>query len=134
MRYLWTFLIVTCILAPLFYALNYFGFIVTKAGITCFGASCSLPIRWDGKFAGMSGFMRRNFVVFRKYSTLAIEVDTDSGTLHFEVKAPDGSILSPAPGTYGQDASVCIDVSQFRRCSIALRMEHFKGKFCIVLQ
>ena len=134
MRYLWIVLAASCALILLFYALYYFGFAVTQAGIKCFGATLSLPIRWEGTVAGMSGFMRRNFAIFRKYSALSVEIETNSGLLDFEVKAPDGSTLSPASGAYGRDGSFLIDVSQFRRCSVTLRMDHFNGKFRIALQ
>lgn len=134
MRFFWTFLAVACVLIPLFYSLYYFGFAVTQAGIKCFGATYSLPLHWEGRIAGMSGFMRRNFVIFRKYNALAIEIETNSGSLDFEVKAPDGFTLSPASGIYGRDASVLIDVSELKRCSVTLRMSHFNGKFRVALQ
>lgn len=134
MRFFWTFLAVACGLIPLFYSLYYFGFAVTQAGIKCFGATYSLPLHWKGKITEMSGFMRRNFVIFKKYNTLVIEIETYSGSLDFEVKAPDGFILSPASGTYGRNASVLIDVSEFKRCSVTLSMSHFNGIFRVALQ
>lgn len=134
MRFLWTFLAVACVLIPLFYSLYYFGFAVTQAGIKCFGATYSLPLHWEGKIAGMSGFMRRNFVILKKCNSLVIEIETNSGSLDFEVNAPDGFALSPASGTYGRDASVFIDVSELKRCSVTLRMNHFNGMFRVVLQ
>lgn len=126
--------ILAVIFIPLLYLLNYFGFLVTHANIAAFRADFSFPTRWEGKFVDTSGYMQRNFVVFRKYNTLAVEIESTSGTLEFEIKGPDGSILSPASGTYGSDSSALIDVRRFRRCSAALRMEHFCGKFHISLQ
>lgn len=134
MRYLWAFLAAACVLIPLFYALFYFGLAVTQAGIKCFGATCSLPVRWEGRLAGMSGFMRRNFVIFKRYHTLAIEIEAASGSLDFEVNTPDGLTLSPASGACGRNASVLIDVSGFRRCSVTLSMSHFSGAFRVALQ
>lgn len=122
------------ILVPLFYALYYFGILVTRAGASWFRADISLPARWEGKHAGSSGFMRRNFVVFKRYSTLFVEAETASGALNFEVKAPDGSLLSPASGAYGRDVRVLFDVGQFRRCSVTLQMKQFHGHFRITLQ
>lgn len=81
-----------------------------------------------------AGFMRRNFVIFKQFSALAVEIETAFGALEFEVKAPDGTLLSPASIFYGRDASVRIDVSQLRRCTVTLRMDHFSGTFHIALQ
>ena len=55
------------------------------------------------------------------------------GTLS-EVKGPDGSALSPASGSYEQDASLLFDVGRFKCCTVTLRMDHFSGKFRIALQ
>ena len=134
MRYFWTFLIIAWALIPLLYALYYLGFMVTRATASSFRADLSLPTRWDGHTTGTSGFMRRNFAIFKKYSALSVEVEINSGLLNFEVRAPDGSILSPATGSCGRNASVLIDVSRLRRCSVTLRMDHFNGKFRIALQ
>lgn len=127
-------LILAVIFVPLVLILYYLGFGVTQAGVFILHASYSLPTRWEGKIKDTTGFMRRNFVVFKKYSALAVEVETASGTLEFEVKASDGSPLSPVSGRYGRDVSLLIDVSQIRRCSVALRMDHFSGSFRITLQ
>lgn len=127
-------LILLLILIPLIGALHYFGIAVTRVCFGWFTVSFSLPTRWEGKFQGTSGFFRRNFMVFRKYSALTVKIDTYSGTLDFEAKAPDGSMLSPASGVYGRDASILIDVSHLKRCSVALRMDHFSGQFRIALQ
>lgn len=127
-------LIVLAIVLPLIGALYYFGIAVTRFGADWFRADVSLPTRWDGQRDGSIGFLRRNFVIFKKYSVLAIDIETNSGALDFEVKGPDGSILSPASGVYGRDASVLVDVSRFKRCSVTLRMDHFHGKFHISLQ
>lgn len=127
-------LILALILIPLCYALYCFGFFVPRAGFSIFRASCSLPTRWEGKFWDTSGCMHRNFVVFRKYSKLVIAFEATSGTIEFEVKGPDGSSLSPASGAWSRDASVLIDVSRFKRCSVYLRMERFCGNFQIALQ
>lgn len=130
----WNLLVIICILVPVIYALYYFGFLVTRAGASWFRADISLPIRWEGKTAGTTGFQRRNFAVFRGYSVLAVEVETDSGALEFEVKTPDGSILSPASGVYGRDARVLFDVGQYRHCAVMLNMVQFSGHFRITLQ
>lgn len=128
-------LIVAAILVPLCYILYYFGIgFTSSAGFAVFRASYSLPTRWTGKLMDSSGYMRRNFVVFQKYSALSIEVETDSGALDFEVKGPDGSTLSPASGAYGRDSSFVIDLSRVKRCSITLRTDHFCGAFHIALQ
>ena len=126
--------IVLLCLIPLFYVLYYFGILVTRATASWFRADLSLPTRWEGKSAGTTGLMRRNFAVFRKYSALAVEYETSSGSIQVEVKAPDGSVLSPASGVYGQEGSILIDVSQLRRCAVTLRMERFQGSFRIALQ
>ena len=78
--------------------------------------------------------MRRNFVVFKKYRALAVEYETTSGSIQVEVCGLDGSTLSPASGSYGQDGSIRIDVSRLKRCSVTLRMEQFIGSFRIALQ
>lgn len=127
-------LILLLILIPLMGVLYYFGIAVTRVCFDWFTASFSLPTRWEGKFEGTSGFFRRNFVVFPKYSALAVEIKTNFGSLDFEVKAPDGSMLSPASGVYGRDVSILIDVGHLKRCSVALRMNHFNGQFRIALQ
>lgn len=133
MRYFCIFLITAWILIPLFYALYYFGFMITRVTASSFHAYFSLPSRWEGHTTGTSGFMRRNFAVFKKYSALSVEVEVNSGSLNFEVRAPDGSILSPATGSCGRNASALINVSRLRRCSVTLRMDHFNGKFRIAL-
>ena len=127
-------LILTVIFVPLILILYYFGFGVTKAGVFILNASYSLPARWKGTLSEASGYMRRNFVVFKRYSTLCVEGETASGALEFEVKGPDGSALSPASGSYRQDASLLFDVGRFKRCTVTLRMDHFSGKFRIALQ
>lgn len=66
-------LMLAVILVSLFYILNYFGFLVIKSGICLFSAHYSFPTRWEGKYSEMSGFLRRNFVVFKNYSVLSIE-------------------------------------------------------------
>jgi len=134
MKYLWIFLFFACIPVPLLYTLYYFGILIIKATATWFSAGLSLPTCWEGYSTETSGFMRRNFAVFKKYHTLTIEVETNSGTLDCVVKGPDGSILSPASGSYGRDASVFIDVSRLKRCFVTLQMNHFNGKFRIALQ
>ena len=125
-------LILTVIFVPLI--LYYFGFGVTKAGVFILNASYSLPARWKGTLSEASGYMRRNFVVFKQYSALCVEGETASGVLEFEVKGPDGSALSPASGSYGRNASLLFDVGRFKRCTVTLRMDHFSGKFRIALQ
>lgn len=117
-----TLLTLACILLPLFYALYYFGILVTKAGISLFRADISLPARWEGNTTETTGFMRRNFAVFKKRRQLSIETETNSGAIECEVKGPDGSTLPPVSGTYGRDASFLIDVSPYRRCTVTLRM------------
>ena len=134
MKYLWTFLIIACVLPPLFYALYYFGFLVTRATASWLRADLSLPARWEGSTLGTTGLMRRNFAVFRRYQYLSIETETDSGSIECEVMGPDGSLLSPASGSYGRDASFLIDVSQFRRCSVTLKLEQFNGRYRVTLQ
>lgn len=114
--------------------LYYFGFFVTQAGFSIFRASYSLPARWEGKISETTGFMRRNFVIFRKYSALSFETETASGSIELELREPGGSLLSPASGTYGRDSSILFDVSQLKRCSVTLRMDHFSGTFRIALQ
>lgn len=121
------------ILIPLFYALNYFGLLVVKAGVSLFGAHYSLPTRWEGKYSGTTGFMRRNFVVFRNYSALTIEAETITGALQFEVNTPDGTPLFSDSGSYTQNRSVPIDVGQFKHCSVTVRMERFNGQFRVAL-
>lgn len=127
-------LILAVIFVLLVLILYYFGFGVTKAGVFILNASYSLPARWEGRLSDASGYMRRNFVVFKRYSTLCVEGETASGVLDFEVKGPDGSVLSPASGSYGRDASLLFDVGRFKRCTVALRMDHFSGQFRIALQ
>ena len=127
-------LILTFIFVPLVLILYYFGFGVTRAGVFILNASYSLPTRWEGKLSDASGYLRRNFVVFQKYSTLSVEAETASGALDIQVKAPDGSVLSPVSGAYGRDAGLLFDVSRLRRCSVALYMDHFSGNFRIALQ
>lgn len=131
-----TALIVAVIVISLVWILYYLGFFVTKAGIFIFIASRSLPTRWEGRTSDASGYMRRNFVVSKRYSALCVEIETASGSMGFEVKAPDGShlSLSPASGAYGRDRSILIDVSRLKRCSVTLRMDHFSGTFHIALQ
>ena len=130
----WKLLIAVCILLPLFYTLYYFGILVTSATASWFRVGISLPARWEGTSAGTSGFMRRNFVVFKKHQQLSIKIETDSGALAFEVKAPDGSTLSPVSSTSGRSALALIDVRQCKRCTITLNMKQFHGKFHINLQ
>ena len=134
MKYLWTFLIIACVLLPLFYFLYYFGILVTRATASMFRTELSLPTRWEGNTAGTTGLMRRNFAVFQRYQHLSIETETNSGTIKCEVRGPDGSPLSPVSGTYGRDASFLIDVSQYRRCAVTIKMEQFAGHFRITLQ
>lgn len=129
-----TALILAAVFVPLVLILYYFGFGITRAGVFVLNASYSLPARWEGKLSGASGHMRRNFVVFKQYAALAVEIEAASGTLEAEVKAPDGSVLSPASGALGRDASLLFDVSQLRRCSVTLRADHFSGAFRITLQ
>lgn len=127
--------IVAVILVLIGYLLYYFGIgFTSRAYVSVFRADYSVPTRWEGKFLDTTGCMRRNFVVFKKYSTLLVEVETTSGTLNFEVKGPDGSILSPASGIYGPNTSALIDVSRSKRCSVTLKMDHFNGTFHIALQ
>lgn len=115
-------------------ALSYFGIAVTRIGFGWLIADFSFPSRWEGKLQGSSGLMRRNFVVFKKYSRLSIEIETASGSIDFEVKGSDGSPLPPSSGSYGRDADISIDVSAFKRCSVTLSMNQFNGRFCITLQ
>ncbi|MCI8697731.1 MAG: hypothetical protein HFF29_01290 [Oscillospiraceae bacterium] len=129
-----TALIVAVIVIPLAWVLYYLGFAVTKAGVFLFIASRSLPTRWEGRTSDASGYMRRNFVVSKRYSALCVEIETSSGSMGFEIEAPDGSRLSPASGAYGRDRSILIDVSRLKRCSVTLRMDHFSGTFHIALQ
>ena len=134
MKYLWTFLIIACILLPLLYVLYYFGILVTRATASLFHAGLSLPTRWEGRTLGTSGLMRRNFAVFKRHQHLSIETETDSGSIECEVRGPDGSLLSPASGSFGRDASYLIDVNQYRRCAVTLKMDQFNGRFRITLQ
>lgn len=127
-------LILAVIFVPLVLILYYFGFGVTRAGVFILNASYSLPTRWEGKLSDASGYLRRNFVVFKKYSTLSVEAETASGAIDVQVKAPDSSVLSPVSGAYGRDASLLFDVSRLRRCSVALHTDHFSGNFRITLQ
>ena len=127
-------LMLAVILIPLFYALYYFGILGTRVTASWFCADISLPTRWEGSHGGTSGFMRRRFAVFKKYRQLSVETETNSGTIECEVKGPDGSLLSPASGAYGRNASYLVDVSQYKRCTITLRMKHFNGRFRIILQ
>lgn len=127
-------LILVVIFIPLALVLYYLGFGVTRAGIFILNASYSLPTRWEGKLSDASGFLRRNFVVFKTYSSLRVETEITSGSMEFEVKTPDGSLLSPASGAYGRDANLLFEVSGVKRCIVTLRMDHFSGAFYIALQ
>ncbi len=120
-------------LIPVFYVLWYFGIAVTRVGFSWFRASLSLPARWEGKLSGSSGLMRRNFVILKGCSTLSIEIVSISGAMAFEINAPDGSVLSPASGSYGRDAALLFDVSHLKRCSVTLYVEDFNGSFRITL-
>lgn len=131
---MFTTLILLLILLFLIGILYYFGIITTRAGGGWLIADFSFPTRWEGKLQGSSGFFRRNFVIFRKYSMLAVEIETSSGALDFEITAPDGSVLSPVSGVYGQNADILIDVSRLKRCSVTLRTDQFNGQFHIALQ
>lgn len=131
---MYTILILLLIFLPLIGILCYFGIITTRVGSGWLIADFSFPTRWEGRLQSFSGLFRRNFVIFQKYSTLAVEIETTSGTLDFEVTAPDGSALSPTSGVYGRDASILIDVSRLKRCSVTLRADHFDGQFHIGLQ
>lgn len=122
------------VLLLLFYLLHYFGIAVTRAGFSWFRADLSLPTRWTGTFHGSSGILRRNFVAFRRFRQLRVEVETASGSLEFEVNTPDGSPLSPASGAYGRDACALFDLDGLRRCSVTLRMDRFSGRFRVELQ
>ena len=133
-KYLWTVLVLACVLVPLIYALYYYGILITRVTASWFRADFSFPTRWEGSILGTTGFMRRNFAVFRRYQYLSVETETNSGAIECEVRGPDGSILSPSSGSYGRDASYLIDVSQYRRCSVMLKMEQFAGHFRITLQ
>ena len=133
-KYLWAVLIAACVLLPLIYALYYFGLLITRVTASWFHGDVSLPTRWEGSILGTTGFMRRNFAVFQRYQHLSVETETNSGAIECEVKGPDGSLLSPVSGSYGRDASYLIDVSQYRRCSVTLKMERFDGHFRITLQ
>lgn len=127
-------LFAAAILILVSYFLYYFGFFTTHETIALFRAERSLPTRWQGKYTDTSGSLRRNFVVFKKYSTLSVEVETASGALSVEVKAPNGSILSPVSGAYETNSPVLFDMSRFKRCSVLLQMDHFHGQFLITLQ
>lgn len=127
-------LILLLITIPPLCILYYFGIATTRTACGLFIGGFSSPAHWDGKLLGASGLMRRNFVIFKQYSALAIQTETNSGTLEFEVTGPDGSILSPASRAYGRDASALIDVSSLKRCSVTLRMYQFNGAFHIMLQ
>ena len=116
------------------FTLYYFGIIVTRVKSGWFCADISLPTRWAGSFAGTSGFMRRNFAISKKYRQLSIEIDTNSGIIEFEVKGTNASTLSPISGAYGQGSQVLINVNGLKSCSVALRMDHFNGSFCITLK
>lgn len=134
MQPLWTALTIACILAPLFYALYYFGILGTRVTASWFRADISLPTRWEGSHAGTSGYMRRRFAVFKKYRQLSVETETNSGTIECEVNGPDGSTLSPVSGSYGRNASYLVDVSRYKHCTVTLRMKQFNGQFRITLQ
>lgn len=134
MGILWKLLIIPCILVLVIYALYYFGILVIRTGASWFRADISLPTRWEGKSAGTTGFQQRNFVFFRSCSALSIDIETVSGTLEFEVKAPDGSPLSPASGVFGRDVRVLFDIEPYNRCTVALKMLQFNGHFRVTLQ
>ena len=134
MKYLWTVLVIACILLPLIYGLYYFGILVTRVTASWLRADLSLPTRWEGSTLGTTGLMRRNFAVFRQYRQLSIETEANSGSIECAVRGPDGSLLSPVSGSFGRDTSCLIDVSQYRRCTVTLKMEQFNGRFCITLQ
>lgn len=127
-------LFTAAILILVSYLLYYFGFFTTHATIALFRAELSLPTRWQGNYTDTSGSLRRNFVIFKKYSALSVEVKTTSGALNVEVKAPDGSILPPVSGAYETNSPVFFDISRFKRCSVLLQMDHFHGQFHITLQ
>ena len=133
-KYLWAVLIAACVLLPLIYALYYFGILITRVTASWFHGDVSLPTRWEGSILGTTGFMRRNFAVFQRYQHLSVETETSSGAIECEVKGPDGSLLSPVSGSYGRDASFLIDVSQYRRCTVTIKMEQFNGRYRITLQ
>ena len=134
MKYFWIIPVIACVLLPLIYALYYFGILVTRVSASWFRADLSLPTRWEGNTLGTTGLMRRNFAVFRHYQYLSIEAETSSGSIECEVRGPDGTLLSPASGSYGRNASFLVEVSQYRRCAVALKMEQFVGHFRITLQ
>lgn len=134
MKSLWTILVIACILLPLLYVLNYYGILITRVTASWFRGDVSLPTRWEGNMLGTTGFMRRNFAVFKRCQQLSIETETNSGSIECTVNGPDGSLLSPVSGTYGRDASFLIDVSQYKRCAVTLNMKQFDGRFRITLQ
>ena len=134
MKSLWIVLVIVCILLPLIYALYYYGILITRVTASWFRSDVSLPTRWEGNILGTTGFMSRNFAVFKRCQQLSIETETNSGVIECEVRGPDGARLSPASGSYGRDASYLIDVSQYRRCAVTLKMKQFNGRFRITLE
>ena len=128
---IYTVLIVLLIVLPLFWALHYFGFLVTRMGVSILSVYTSLPTHWEGHFDSSTLFLRRNFVTWGKYQMLSIQSDAEVGTIEFEVKTPNGNILSPA---YSTNDSTLFDVSGLKRCSVTLQMDHFRGSFFITLQ
>ena len=134
MDHFWKLLIIACILLPLVYALYYFGIIGTRVTASWFHSEISLPTRWEGSSAGTSGYMRRRFAKFRKYQQLSIETETSLGAIECEVNGSDGSALPPVSASYGQDVSSLVDVSQYKHCTVTLRMKQFHGRFRITLQ
>lgn len=116
----------------LFYALNYFGMLVSKSGTFLLGGAMGTRDRFWGEYQRMCGAVSKNFRISQKRSALAVRLEVYSGSARVEILGPDKAVLYSWHACGSLEKQV--DCRGLRSCKVRVASEDFCGKFDISLQ
>lgn len=114
-----------------FYALNYFGMLVSKSGTFLLGGATGTRDRFWGEYQRMCGAVSKNFRISQKRSALTVRLEVCSGSARVEILGPDKAVLYSWHACGSLEKQV--DCRELRTCKVRVASEDFCGKFDILL-
>lgn len=124
-------LLLLALLPPLFYALHYFGFLVSKSG-SFYGGASGTPTRFQGEFRHLCGTVSKRFRIAGKYAALSIHLEAVSGSASVEVLLPGGVPLYSRH--FCSTLAEQVSCREIPACTVRITSEDFAGKFLISLE
>lgn len=123
--YLW----VALVLGLAVFLLYRLGILSTQAAWLSVGGCWGGISWWRGRYALLTGRLKRNFRLKPGQECLHIQVEVRSGELDLEVRDPQGGLCFAWYAVDGLD--VRCDLTGLRQCAVSLSARSFKGEFLL---